>query len=104
MDSRDYEVALEQAQVQLLKAQADLRAENPNIPITQSSSQTSISTRQSEVLNAEAGVAAAERDQAAALPRWQETERTNTKAQSEAGRSKRLVGKKGGAPHPERQR
>src|SRR6266851_1751358 len=42
MDPRDYEVALEQVQAQFLKAQAELRAENPNIPITQSSSQTSI--------------------------------------------------------------
>jgi membrane fusion protein (multidrug efflux system) len=93
MDSRDYEVALEQAQAQLLKSQADLRAENPNIPITQSSSQTSISTSQSEVLNAEAGVAAAERDQAAALSRLQETEANNAKAQSDVGRYKSLVEK-----------
>ena len=93
MDSRDYEVALEQAQAQLLKAQADLRAENPNVPITQSSSQTSISTSQSEVLNAEAGVAAAEREQAAALSRLQETEANNAKAQSDVGRYKSLVEK-----------
>jgi len=93
MDSRDYEVALEQTQAQLLKAQADLRAENPNIPITQSSSQTSISTSQSEVLNAEAGVAAAERDQAAARSRLQETEANNAKAQSDVGRYKSLVEK-----------
>jgi membrane fusion protein (multidrug efflux system) len=93
MDPRDYEIALEQVQAQLLKAQADLRAENPNIPITQSSSQTSISTSQSEVLNAEAGVAAAERDQAAALSRLQETEANNAKAQSDVGRYKSLVEK-----------
>ena len=93
MDSRDYEVALEQVQAQFLKAQANLRAENPNIPITQSSSQTSISTSQSEVLNAEAGVAAAEREQAAALSRLQETEANNVKAQSDVGRYKSLVEK-----------
>jgi membrane fusion protein (multidrug efflux system) len=93
MDSRDYEVALEQAQAQLLRAQANLRAENPNIPIIQSSSRTNISTSQSEVLNAEAGVAAAERDQAAALSRLQETEANNAKAQSDVGRYKSLVEK-----------
>jgi membrane fusion protein (multidrug efflux system) len=93
MDPRDYEVALEQAQAQFLKAQAELRAENPNIPITQSSSQTSISTSQSEVLNAEAGVAAAERDQAGALSRLQETEANNAKAQSDVGRYRSLVEK-----------
>ena len=93
MDPRDYQVALEQAQAQFLKAQADLRAENPNIPITQSSSQTNVSTSQSEVLNAEAGVAAAERDQAAARSRLQETEANNAKAQSDVGRYKSLVEK-----------
>jgi membrane fusion protein (multidrug efflux system) len=93
MDSRDYEVALEQAQAQLLRAQANLRAENPNIPIIQSSSRTNISTSQSEVLNAEAGVAASERDQAAALSRLQETEANNAKAQSDVGRYKSLVEK-----------
>ncbi len=69
LDPRDYQVAVEQAQAQLLKAQAEERAENPNLPITQSTSQTSISTSQSEVANAEAAVAAAERDQAAAQSR-----------------------------------
>jgi membrane fusion protein (multidrug efflux system) len=93
MDPRDYQVALEQAQAQFLKAQAELRAENPNIPITQSSSQTNVSTSQSEVMNAEAGVAAAERDQAAALSRLQETEANNAKAQNDVGRYKSLVEK-----------
>jgi len=93
MDSRDYEVALEQAQAQHLKAQANLRAENPNIPIIQSSSRTNISTSQSEVLNAEAALAGAERDQAAALSRLQETEANNARAQSDVGRYKSLVEK-----------
>jgi membrane fusion protein (multidrug efflux system) len=93
LDPRDYEVALEQAQAQLLKAQADLRAENPTLPITQNSAQTTISTSQSEVSNAEAGVAAAERDQAAALSRLQEVEANNAKAQGDVGRYKALVDK-----------
>src|SRR6202171_1581564 len=45
LDPRDYEVAVEQAQAQLLKAQAGERAENPNLPITQNTSETSVSTR-----------------------------------------------------------
>ncbi len=93
MDPRDYQVALEQAQAQLLKAQADLRAENPNIPIMQSSSRTNVSTSQSEVANAEAGLAGAERDQAAALSRLQEAEANNGKAQSDVARYKALVDK-----------
>jgi membrane fusion protein (multidrug efflux system) len=93
LDPRDDQVALEQAQAQLLKAQADARAENPNLPITASTSRTNISTSQSEVANAEAGVAAAERDQAAAVSRLQEVEANNAKAQNDVGRYKALVDK-----------
>ena len=93
LDPRDYAVALEQTQAQLLKAQAELRAENPNLPITASTSQTNISTSRSEVANAEAGVAAAERDQAAALSQLQVVEANNTKAQNDVGRYKALVDK-----------
>ena len=93
LDPRDYQVALEQAQAQLLKSQAQERAENPNLPITQSTSQTTISTSQSEVSNAEAGVAAAEGELAAAQSRLQEIEANNAKAQADVARYKLLVDK-----------
>jgi membrane fusion protein (multidrug efflux system) len=93
LDPRDYQVALEQAQAQLLKAQADVRAENPNLPITQSTSQTSISTSKSGVSNAEAAVAAAEGDQASAQSRLLEVEANNAKAQADVARYKALVEK-----------
>ena len=93
LDPRDYQVAVEQAQAQLLKAQANERAENPNLPITQSNSLTSVSTSKSEVANAEAAVAAAERDQLAAQSRLQEVEANNGKAQADVARYKALVDK-----------
>jgi membrane fusion protein (multidrug efflux system) len=93
LDPRDYEVALEQAQAQLLKAQAGERAQNPNLPITQSNSQTSVSTSKSEVANAEAALAAAERDQLGAQSRLQEVEANNAKAQADVARYKSLVDK-----------
>jgi membrane fusion protein (multidrug efflux system) len=93
LDSRDFDVALEQAQAQLLKAEADLRAESPNVPITRSSSQTTISTSDAEVANAKAGVAAAERDHAAALSQLQAAEANNAKAQADVARYKLLVDK-----------
>jgi membrane fusion protein (multidrug efflux system) len=91
LDPRDYQVALEQAQAQLLKAQAEVRAENPNLPITQSTSTTSISTSQSAVANAEAALAAAERDEAAAQAHLQEVQANNEKAQADIARYKSLV-------------
>jgi membrane fusion protein, multidrug efflux system len=93
LDPRDYEVAVEQAQAQLLKAQAGERAQNPNLPITQSNSQTSVSTSKSEVANAEAALAAAERDQLGAQSRLQEVEANNAKAQADVARYKSLVDK-----------
>jgi membrane fusion protein (multidrug efflux system) len=93
LDPRDYEVALEQAQAQFLKAQAGERAENPNLPITEITSQTSMSTTKSEVANAEAGVAAAQRDQLAAQSRILEVEANNAKAQADVVRYKALVDK-----------
>ena len=93
LDPRDYQVAVEQAQAQLLKAQAGERAENPNLPITQSTSQTSVSTSKSEVANAEAADAAAERDQFAAQSHVQEVEANNAKAQADVARYKALVDK-----------
>jgi membrane fusion protein, multidrug efflux system len=93
LDPRDYEVAVEQAQAQLLKAEADERAEHPNLPITLSTSQTNLSTSQSEVANTEAALAAAERDQLAAQSRLQEVEANNAKAQADVARYKALVEK-----------
>lgn len=93
LDPRDFQVAVEQAQAQLLKAQADERAENPNIPIIQSTSQTSVATTRSEVANSEAALAAAERDQLAAQSRVLEAEANNTKAQADVTRYKALVDK-----------
>lgn len=93
LDPRDYQVALEQAEAQLLKAQAEVRAEHSNLPITQTASQTSVSTSQSEIFDTEAGVVAAERDQAAAASRLQEVEANNAKAQADVARYKSLVEK-----------
>ncbi len=93
IDSRDYQVALEQAQAHLHKAQADLQAASPNVPITQTSAETTISTGQAEVLNTEAGVAAAEAQQAAAVASLQAAEANNVKAQGDVQRYRSLVDK-----------
>ena len=93
LDPRDYEVAREQAQAQLLKAQAGERAENPNLPITETLSETTVSTSKSEVANAEAALAAAERDQLGAQSRLLEVQANNAKAQADVTRYKALVDK-----------
>ena len=93
LDPRDYEVAVEQAQAQLLKAQAGERAENPNLPITQSTTETGVSTSSAQVADAEAALAAAERDQLAAQARVQEVDANVAKAQADLARYEALVNK-----------
>jgi membrane fusion protein (multidrug efflux system) len=93
LDPRDYEVAVEQARAQLLKAQAGERAENPNLPITQNTSETGVATSKAEVANAEAALAAAERDELAAESRVLEVEANNAKAQADLARYSALVAK-----------
>jgi membrane fusion protein (multidrug efflux system) len=93
LDPRDYQVALDQAKAQLLKAEADSRAANPSLPITVSSSETSLTSSRSEVVDAEAAVAAAEGERAAAAARLQEVEANNVRAQADVARYKALVDK-----------
>jgi membrane fusion protein (multidrug efflux system) len=93
MDPRDYAVAFEQAQAQLLKAQADLRAQDPTVNVTVATARTDISTSGSEVGNAEAAEAAAERDYVAAQARLREAEANNAKAQADVIRYQALVDK-----------
>ena len=93
IDQRDYDVAVQQAKAQLAQAQAQIQAEHPNIPITQTTSATTSSMMLADVKNAEAALAAAQREQAAALARLREAEANNTKAQSDVARYKMLVDK-----------
>jgi membrane fusion protein (multidrug efflux system) len=93
LDSRDFEVALEQAQAQLLKAEADLRAGNPVVTVTQTTSKTDITSSQADAVGAQASLAAAEHDYASALARQQEAEANNAKAQADVARYRMLVDK-----------
>jgi membrane fusion protein (multidrug efflux system) len=93
LDPRDYKAALEQARSQWTQAKAEARAEQPNVPLTRVTSQTSIATTQIGVSGAEAGVAAAQRDYEAALQKVHEAEANNAKAQADVARYRPLVEK-----------
>ncbi|HWB83700.1 MAG TPA: HlyD family secretion protein [Bryobacteraceae bacterium] len=93
IDPRDYQVALEQARAEAMQARAEVEAQNPNIPITETASETNISTAQSDVENAEAAVAAAERDAAAAEARLREAQANSAKAQADVARYQGLLAK-----------
>lgn len=93
LDPKDYRVDLERAQAAYQQAQAQIAAENPNIPITATTSQTTVDTARAEVANAEAAVAGAERDREAELGRLAQSEANNANAQSEVARYKKLADK-----------
>jgi membrane fusion protein (multidrug efflux system) len=93
IDPHDYEVAVSQNKADVAQAVASIQAQNPNVPLTQVTSQTSISTTQADVANATAAEAAAERDFAAAQARLREAQANNTKAQADVTRYKMLVDK-----------
>jgi membrane fusion protein (multidrug efflux system) len=80
LDARDYQVAVDQAGSQVAAAQAQTLAEQPNIPVTQVTNQTTIATAAADVTSAQAAASAAERDYEAALAKVREAEANNIKA------------------------
>jgi membrane fusion protein (multidrug efflux system) len=75
------------------QAQAQVRSLTPNVPITATTNQSSITSTEADINNALAGIAAAERDHDADLARLREAQANNAKAQSDLARYKILVGK-----------
>jgi membrane fusion protein, multidrug efflux system len=93
IDARDYQVAVEQERAALVQAHAQVRAEDPSIPIIETSNRTAVSTAEADVLSAQAAVAVAEGDYQAAAAKIQEAEANAAKAQSDLARYKELVEK-----------
>ncbi len=93
LDSRDYQIALDQALAQLAQARSMVIAQEPNIPITQVESTTNISTGEAEVANAEAALGAAERDRESSAAKLAEAEANNARAQADLARYKLLIAK-----------
>ncbi len=91
LDPSDYQNALDQAKASYAQAEAQLRAENPNVPITQTSNTTAISSAGADVAAAEAAVIAAQHDYQAKLAAVREAEANNNKAQTDVERYRALV-------------
>jgi membrane fusion protein, multidrug efflux system len=91
LDPSDYQNALDQAKASYSQAEAQLRAENPNVPITQTSNVTAISSAGADVAAAEAAVIAAQQDYQAKLAAVRQAEANNNKAQTDVERYRALV-------------
>ncbi len=93
LDRRDYNAAADLARSQLLLAQAQAKAEQPNVPVTEVTNRTNIASTGMDITKAEAGMAAADRSHAAALSKVREAEANNVKAQADVERYRPLADK-----------
>jgi membrane fusion protein (multidrug efflux system) len=62
IDPTDYEIAVAQAKAGLAQAEATFNAENPSVPMTQTSNETALSAADADVSSAESGLVAADRE------------------------------------------
>ena len=93
IDPRDYQVAVDKAKADLASAEATARSLNINVPITSVSTASTLSFSGSGVEDAVAGLAAAEKQLAAAQDQVQQAEANDVKAQDDVKRYKQLVEK-----------
>ena len=93
IDPRDYQVAVAQAEAELAQKRAEVRVQDPNVPIVETSSRTNIESARADVATADAAVAWAERDYLAAQGRLHEAQANDAKAQQDLERYQQLVGK-----------
>lgn len=93
LDPRDYKVAVDQANGAYEQSLAQLRAENPSVPIIVTTNQTTISVGEADVLVGEKAVSAAEQEYDARRADLRSAEAQNNKAQRDVVRYQPLVDK-----------
>jgi membrane fusion protein (multidrug efflux system) len=94
IDPKDYEVAVAQAQANLTSAEATAQSLNITVPITSVNSSSQLRFTASGIEDASAGVAAAEKQLAAAHSQVEADEANDVKAQDDLHRYKLLVDKR----------
>jgi membrane fusion protein (multidrug efflux system) len=94
IDPKDYEVAVAQAKANLANAEATAQSLNITVPITSISTESQLSFASSDVVNATAGITAAEKQLVAAHAQVEQAEANDVKIQDDLKRYKLLVDKK----------
>ena len=94
IDPKDYQVALDKAQADYDDAAAAAQAAELNVPITTVGSTTQISSADADVLNANAGIAAARQQADAAQAQLVEAQANARKLNADVERYRTLVGKR----------
>jgi membrane fusion protein, multidrug efflux system len=93
LDPRDFQVALEQAKANLSQAEAGVRAQTPNVPITQTSQSTALTNAQLGVSSATANLVGAQEKYKSALSDLTQAQANEGNAVREEERYRMLVGK-----------
>ena len=93
LDPRDYEIAIQQASGAYAQSVAQLRAENPSVPIIQTTNETTISTGDADVVVAEKAVSSAQQEYEAKLADLRSSEAQNAKVQRDVIRFQPLADK-----------
>ena len=93
LDPGDYQVQVNQYRAQYEQALAQLAAQNPNVPITQTSNRSAVDTDSATVLNAEAALAGAQYDLDSSIAKLRQSEADSRKSQADLVRYKELAGK-----------
>jgi membrane fusion protein (multidrug efflux system) len=93
LDPSDYQVQVNQFRAQYEQALAQLAAQNPNVPITQTSNRSAVETDSATVLNAQAAVAGAQYDYDSSIAKLRQSEADNRKSQADLIRYQELAGK-----------
>ncbi|MBV9947234.1 MAG: HlyD family secretion protein [Myxococcales bacterium] len=91
IDPVDLRIAVEQARAQVAQAQAQLEAEDPSVPIIQTTNQTAIASAGSDMAAAQAGLSAARKEVDQLTAQLAQAEANDRQAQLEKVRSERLV-------------
>jgi membrane fusion protein (multidrug efflux system) len=91
LDPKDFKVSLAEAQADYDQALAQLKAEDPNIPIQQASNRSDVSSAQLEIVNQEAALQAAQHDYDSDVAKLHQAEATHDKSQSDLVRYKQLL-------------
>jgi membrane fusion protein (multidrug efflux system) len=93
LDPADYKVTVEQAKAALNEARTQVAAVRPNVSITSTSTETTVSTSQADIAGARAQVAAAQRDYESIVAEIRQAEADQVKTQADLDRYKQLIAK-----------
>ncbi len=91
IDPADLQIAVVEARAQVAQAEALLEAEDPNVPITQTTNTSAVASAHSDLAAASAALAAARKDVAQLTAQLAEARANDRQAQLEKDRSDKLV-------------